>query len=326
MEEGKSMEKIKELIQQYLPVLPEWFCILYIVSLITGISVGLSNKKNFNCIFWLIIVFTIPGFGTIFTIIGNIIMNNLKKRNSRYNFDYRLQKIFIALPVFTASAGAVFSEQIISFYDNHIGLKHYYELSEDSIPLTFALITLFTIFMLSYREYMLSGVCFHINKILPHYQSLQKGKKIYNYDCVEETKNVIPETDIVSDIAANYYKGTSFRAGTDSWKYSITLNNNDYGFNVISYAQFRENLDVEKAEYCGKGLTRMTVLKWNDRILSGNNRNIPVKRYFLWHTMPSFMPYAVETLTSLMMIIVSCTPFGIELFQTSFSFFLEFFS
>ena len=90
--------------------------------------------------------------------------------------------------------------------------------------------------------------------------------------------------------------------------------------------EFRKYLDVETAENPVKGITKMSVLQWDEKAVAEDNKEVPVKRYVLWHTLPPVAPLMLETITSLMMITVSFTPLGLEIFFGILNSFSKFFS
>ena len=87
-----TMEEIISVIDGYAEIFPKWFIIAYLLFLVTGVITACTNKKNFNRVFWLIIVIVFPFYGTAASVICCIIMSKISKSKSVNLFDYPLEK------------------------------------------------------------------------------------------------------------------------------------------------------------------------------------------------------------------------------------------
>ena len=321
------MKELLLILNNYSELFPKWFITAYFIFLAVGIITACINKKNFNCIFWLIIVITMPFYGTVLTIIGCILMNRITRNKPKYIFDYGFRKKFLLIPFFTASVGSLLSEHAVNFYNETIYERANYPLTAESFPMLTAFMILFAMFLISYCKTRKSFVCLHINKILPEQEMPYKtSKNIYGYKCIEEKEEFIPSHYEVKRISELYYRGRGLESGDFSWEYHASVGKNEFNFNVMTSKEFKKYLDVETAENHANSVTKMSVLQWDEKAVAEDNKDIPVKRYVLWHTLPPVAPLMLETLTSLMMITVSFTPLGLELFLGILNSFAKFFS
>ena len=321
------MKELLSVLKNFSETFPNWFIFTYIAFLVVGIITACANRKNFNCIFWLIIVITMPFYGTAVTIICCTFMNVITRDKPKYIFDYGFRKKFLLIPFFTASAGSLVSEYITDFYNETFYEKLNFPLTAESFPILTAFTVLFLMFLVSYYKKRKNFVCLHINKVLPEREvPYEVSKNIYGFKCIEEKKELIPSHHEVKNIAELYYRKKGLESGDFSWEYHASVGKNEFNFNVMTAREFRKYLDVETAENPVKGITKMSVLQWDEKAVAEDNKEVPVKRYVLWHTLPPVAPLMLETITSLMMITVSFTPLGLEIFFGILNSFSKFFS
>ncbi|MBR1592033.1 MAG: hypothetical protein IJ666_03365 [Ruminococcus sp.] len=321
------MEELLMAFDKYHNVFPQWFIIAYFVFLAVGIIVALKNKKNLNRILWLTLVSVFPFYGTVITIVCCAVMSNITKKKPLHIFDYHFRKSFIIVPMLFAIIGYFFADSAVELLKLSSVRKYNISAVSDSIPAFFAMLTLFFMFLSTYAEYRRSNVYMHINKSVPDIdKEYVHAKPIYGYHCLKEEKAIIPDPVDVKNIASLYYMGRGLRSGDNPWKYNATSRGKEFNFNIVTSKEFEGIFDVENAEYLGRGITRLSVLQWDDRTVQLNDMSIPVKRYTLWHTIPSFAPTAAETLTSLLIIFTMYTPFGTGWFLKVFDSFAKFFT
>ena len=224
------MKELLSVLKNFSETFPNWFIFTYIAFLVVGIITACANRKNFNCIFWLIIVITMPFYGTAAAIICCTFMNRITRDKPKYIFDYGFRKKFLLIPFFTASAGNLVSEYITDFYNETFYEKLNFPLTAESFPILTAFTVLFVMFLLSYYKKRKNFVCLHINKVLPErevpYDSskdifgynlphgklpinelgYETSKNIYGFKCIEEKKELIPSHHEVKNIAELYYR------------------------------------------------------------------------------------------------------------------------
>ena len=322
------MEEIISVIDGYAEIFPKWFIIAYLLFLVTGVITACKNKKNFNRVFWLIIVIVFPFYGTAVSVICCIVMSKISKNKSVNMFDYPLEKKYILLPLIFAVAGIYISEYAVDYYRKHIHLKWNFPLNAESVPVFLAAAVLLLMFMSSYSRYRKSAVCFHINKSdLSGDNEPVRAGRVCGCQCIKENKNIIPDKTDVKNISFLYYKGSGLRTGDTPWKYKALSGGNDFNFDVILNEEFEKGVfDIETAKYMGKGITKITAFRWNDLTVNNGDMSQPVTKYVMWHVIPPFAPEAFRSITSLMMIFAFYTPLGINLFLKTFDSFTTFFS
>ena len=322
------MEEIISVIDGYAEIFPKWFIIAYLLFLVTGVITACTNKKNFNRVFWLIIVIVFPFYGTAASVICCIIMSKISKSKSVNLFDYPLEKKYILLPFIFAIAGTYISEYVVDYYKKYIHIKWNFPLNAESFPVFLSAAVLLLMFMSSYSGYRKSVVCFHINKLdLSAANKPVSAGRVCGCKCVKENKNIIPDKIDVKNISSLYYKGAGLRTGDAPWKYQASSGGNDFNFDVILNKEFEKGVfDIESAEYMGKGITKMTALQWNDMTVNKGDMSQTVTKYVLWHVIPPFAPEAFRSITSLMVIFAFYTPLGANLFLKTLDSFTTFFS
>ena len=253
-------------------------------------------------------------------------MNRFTKDKPVYVFDYSFRKKFVLIPFFAASLSSSAARYTADYHTYTSEIGRSMPLAPESVPLFTAFLILLVMFLLSYRKISRSAVCLHINKILPFDEdSCRISKNICGFRCIEEKKEVIPSPHEVKNIAGLYYRGRGLESGDAPWAYKASVGKNEFNFDAMPRKEFTKYLDVERIESFKNNITKMYVLKWDEKAVAEDNRNVPVKRYVLWHTMPSLIPLALETVTSLMMIMISFTPLGLEIFSAVSDLFVRLF-
>ncbi|MDE6035803.1 MAG: hypothetical protein K2G36_07845 [Ruminococcus sp.] len=310
-----------KLITNYMSVFPTWFLVMYAILFFAGIITALSSKKIFNRLIWLMIVIAVPVFGSLATIAIYMITDSVSRRHNHikpdsppFSLDYPYRKKFIVIPVVMGILGAEAGGELLEFYNTTLHDKIPFTITAESLPAVFALTTLFIMFISDYLRYYRSNVCLHINKMSESNNIFIRSEYIYNCVCIEEKPDILPVSDIVDNIATMFYRNSLSKQKESLWQYDICINNVDYGINSISYKRLKDNIDIESAEYCGNGITKMTMLQWLPDSTGNTADNTTVKRIIMWYVTPSFMPSVMETLTSFMLIMLIFTDTGTGIF------------
>ena len=302
---------------------PLWFTVLYALVTLAGLITALYSSKNFNRLLWVIAVAVLPLAGSAITFVSFAVMDRLRKKYPELSFDYNFRKSFVTVPVACAVAGAVWGLLMTGIYQKHYSEKISCAIFPEAMPVSLAVTALFFMFMISYGKYRQSDVCFRIQRISGFDEKSRRSDSIFGCICSEETKSAVPEISTVKRISRGYFKNMIFESGSGRWQYSIADGGEKYGFSIISHSDFRQHFDIESCEYKGWGIVKMTALEWKGSL---TEENMSARRYSVWHVFPPLAPLAVETLTSLLFILFSCTPAGILIFNAVMNTFLKFFS
>lgn len=287
---------------------PLWLKIVIPAAVLAGVVIALRSKAYINRLFWLIIVLSIPVIGTVIEAAAIALMKYLDKKVDDVEFDYSFRSRIVCIPVivgFLVRAAIMLLEKT----DNTDILPERLTADgTDLFPVTAGILAVFLIFLGEYSRYRKSGIYLHLKRTteededggaikLTTGMSEKKAGMIYGKKVTEETGRVIPDTEYAYKIAKRYFSGIQRKTGR--------LGCEKYDIDYIDYSEFSDEYDVEKAEYCGMGMMKYLVLRWK----KDEDGTEKAKRMVLWYKPAPFMPYYVELVTSLAVMIGLFTPF-----------------